>query len=250
MHITSFDRAIVCTVKRHGESSVIVRLMTSEQGLCAGYVRGGHARARRPIWQPGNIINGQLKSRVEGQLASLQGELQLSRAPHYSEALASEAISWICHGTAFMLPEGQSYPQLYTGCAALLDAVTMAPSARGWAEALIRYELLLLAQLGFGLDLDVCAVTGEEHDLAYVSPRTGRAVSEAAAGTYRKILLPLPSFLSDADVNEEPRPTSQDLCNGLDLTGYFLKKHCFSERGQDIFAGRDRLIDRLRTALL
>lgn len=221
-----------------------------EQGLCAGYVRGGHARAQRPIWQPGNIINGQLKSRIEGQLASLTGELVTSRAPHYSEAMASEAINWICHATAFILPENQIYPALYRGCSALLNAVTLAPSARGWAEALVRYEALLLAELGFGLDLESCAVTGDEHDLAYVSPRSGRAVSISAAQGYHKQLLRLPSFLVGASHGADRVVPASDVADGLKLTGFFLKKHCFSERGQDIFDGRSRLIDRLNIALL
>lgn len=250
MDIFAFDNAIVCTVRRHGESSIIVRIMTMEQGLCAGYVRAGHARAQRPVWQPGNIINGQLKSRIEGQLASLTGELVTSRAPHYSEAMASEAISWICHATAFMLPENQNYQTLYRGCAALLDAVTLAPSARGWAQALVRYEALLLAELGFGLDLESCAVTGDEDDLAYVSPRSGRAVSRAAAQGYRKQLLRLPPFLIDGHDNAKQIVQPEDISDGLTLTGYFLKKHCFSERGQDIFDGRNRLVDRLNAALL
>lgn len=250
MDIFQFDDAIVCTTKRHGESAIIVRIMTMEQGLCAGYVRGGHARAQRPVWQAGNIINGQLKSRVEGQLASLTGELVTSRAPHYSEAMASEAISWICHATAFMLPENQNYPTLYRGCSALLDAVTLAPSARGWAQALVRYEALLLAELGFGLDLESCAVTGDEHDLAYVSPRSARAVSRPAAQGYIQQLLPLPSFLIDGYENAQQIVPPQDISDGLKLTGYFLKKHCFSERGQDIFDGRNRLINRLNAALL
>lgn len=250
MQIFSFDRAIVCTIRRHGEGSAIVRLLTAEQGLCAGYVRGGHARVQRPVWQPGNIVSGQLKSRTEGQLASMTGELQLSRAPHYSEAMASEAIGWICHATAYLLPENQSYPALYRGCAALLNAVTLAPSARGWGEALVRYEALLLSELGFGLDLEHCAVTGEETDLAYVSPRTGRAVSEAGAAGYRKQLLVLPSFLSQAGVAAGQEVVSQDIADGLKLTGYFLKKHCFAEYGQDIFDGRARLVDRLNAALL
>ena len=132
----------------------------------------------------------------------------------------------------------------------MLDAVTLAPSARGWAQALVRYEALLLAELGFGLDLESCAVTGDEHDLAYVSPRSARAVSRPAAQGYIQQLLPLPSFLIDGYENAQQIVPPQDISDGLKLTGYFLKKHCFSERGQDIFDGRNRLINRLNAALL
>ena len=157
--------AIIVAVRPHGEHGAIVRALTPEEGLRPGYVRGGKSRRLRPVLVPGNLVQAEYRARTEEQLPHLSVELIHSRAFLLSEPLASAAIDWAAALTAAGLPEGQPYPALYQGLDGLLAAVEAAPSARGWALALVRYELLLLAQLGFGLD---------EQEMAAI-PRTIRA---------------------------------------------------------------------------
>jgi DNA repair protein RecO (recombination protein O) len=143
----------------------------------------------------GNVVQAQLSARTEAQLPQAVIELVHSRGPLLSEPLPASAIDWATVLTATALPEGQPYPRLYQALEGLLDAIEAAPSASGWGSALVRYELLLLAELGFGLDLETCAVTGSNDDLVAVSPKSGRAVSAAEAEPYAGKLLPLPPFV-------------------------------------------------------
>ena len=143
--------------------------------------------------------------------------------------------------TAAALPEGHSYPRLFDALDGVLAAVEAAPSAKGWAVALVRYELLVLGELGFGLDLSECAATGAVEDLAFVSPKSGRAVSTGGAGEYHHRLLPLPSFLLGGGAAEWDA-----ILQGLRITGHFLTRDLLIERQADILAARERLVDRLR----
>jgi DNA repair protein RecO (recombination protein O) len=145
-------QAIIVAVRVHGEHGAIVRALTPEEGLRPGYVRGGKSRRLRPVLVPGNLVQADYRARTEEQLPHLSVELIHSRAFLLSEPLASAGIEWATALTASALPEEQPYPALYQGLDGLLTAIEAAPSARGWALALLRYELLLLGQLGFGLD--------------------------------------------------------------------------------------------------
>lgn len=234
-------RAIVCAVRAHGEHGAIVRALTPEHGMQPGYVRGGRSRRLRPILLPGNVVQADYRARTEEQLAQLSVELEHSRAPLLSEPLPAAAIDWACALTAAALPEGQPYPRLYQALDGVLTAVESAPAASGWGAGLVRYELLLLAELGFGLDLSECAATGATKDLAFVSPRSGRAVSREGAGDYRDRLLPLPPFLLEGCT-----ATWDELFEGLRLTGHFLERDVLIERRSDILAARERLVERLR----
>jgi len=236
--------AIICAARPHGEHGAIVRALTSEAGLLGGYVQGGRSSRMRPVLIPGNIVRGVFRARTADQLASLAVELEHSRGPLLAEPLPAAAIDWACALTAATLPEGQPYPTLWSALGAVLDAVEAAPAARGWAVALVRYELLLLAELGFGLDLSECAVTGAREGLAFVSPRTGRAVTEAGAGGRQDRLLPLPAFLARSGEASWP-----DILAGFALTGHFLLQHLFDPRRADILAARERLIERLKRAV-
>ncbi len=189
--------AIVCALRTHGEHGAIVRLMTPDDGLQAAYVRGARGRRMRPVVIAGNQVQARLRSRTEEQLAHAELELVHSRAPLLSEPLPAAAIDWVTVLTAAALPEGQPYPRLYNALDALLALIEAAPSALGWASQLVRYELLLLAELGFGLDLETCAVSGSNDDLVAVSPRSGRAVSAAEAEPYAGKLLTLPNFVRE-----------------------------------------------------
>ena len=150
MHLET--QAIICAVRSHGEHGAIVRALTPGEGIQPGYVRGGKSRRLRPVLVPGNLVEADYRSRTEEQLAHLTVELVHSRAFLLSEPLASAGIEWATALTAAALPEGQPYPRLFEGLDGLLTAIEAAPSARGWAAALVRYELLLLGELGFGLD--------------------------------------------------------------------------------------------------
>ena len=234
--------AIIIAVRPHGEHGAIVRVLTPAEGVQAGYVRGGRSRALRPVLVPGNDVTAELRARTEEQLAHLSAELSHSRAHLLAEPLAAAALEWVAALTAAALPEGQPYPALYAGLSGVLAALEAAPSARGWAAALVRYELLILGELGFGLDLSECAVTGSSEDLRYLSPKSGRAVSEAGAGEYRDRLLRLPSFL----LGGTEAPAWPDLLDGFAITGHFLARDLLIERQADVLAARHRLVDRLR----
>ncbi|MGB3848100.1 MAG: DNA repair protein RecO [Sphingopyxis sp.] len=237
--------AIVCAVRAHGEHGAILRALTREAGLVAGYVRGGRSRRLRPILMPGNRIALELRARTEEQLAGATAELLESRAPLLAEPLPAAAIDWVTSLTAATLPESQPYPALYAALSALLDAIGVAPAARQWAAALARYELLLLAELGFGLDLDQCVASGAAHDLAFVSPRSGGAVSIAAAAGYEARMFRLPPFLRGAD----PDPSLPDALDGLVITGHFLDRDLLDGRNHDLLVTRERLIARLKRAV-
>ena len=235
--------AIVCALRNHGEHGAIVRLMTPENGLQAAYVRGARGRRRRPVLIAGNVVQAQLSARTDTQLPQATIELVHSRGPLLSEPLPAAAIEWATVLTATVLPEGQPYPRLFETLEALLDAIEAAPSASGWGAAMVRYELLMLSELGFGLDLDRCAVTGTNDALVAVSPKSGRAVSAAEAEPYAGKLLPLPSFVREGGLG-----SWTEIDQGLTLTGHFLLRDLVTERSRPIAEARERLVDRLRRA--
>jgi DNA repair protein RecO (recombination protein O) len=241
MRITT--TAIVCALRNHGEHGAVVRLMTPDEGLTAAYVRGARGRRMRPVLIAGNLVVAQLSARTDTQLPQATVELVHSRAPLFSEPLPAAAIEWVTALTATALPEGQPYPRIYEAFEALLDAIEAAPSASAWGAALVKYELLLLAELGFGLDLERCAVSGSNDNLVAVSPKSGRAVSAAEAEPYAAKLLPLPSFILEGG------PGSwREIADGLELTGHFLVRDLLTERSRPATDARGRLIDRLRRA--
>lgn len=237
-------QAIVVALRAHGEHGAIVRLMTPAHGLQPCYVRGARGRRLRPVLVPGNQVQAAIASRTDSQLAQGVIELVHSRGPLLSEPLAAAALDWACALTATALPEGQSYSRLFDALDGLLTAIEAAPAASAWGAALVRYELLLLAELGFGLDLASCAVSGTTVELTAVSPRSGRAVSAAAASPYAGKLLVLPAFLKDGAQNA-PWP---EILDGLALSGHFLERDILVDRSRPVAQSRSRLMDRLRRA--
>jgi DNA repair protein RecO (recombination protein O) len=235
--------AIVCALRTHAEHGAVVRLMTPDDGLQAAYVRGARGRRMRPVLVPGNQVQARLRSRTEDQLAHAEIELSHSRAPLLSEPLPAAAIDWVTVLTAVGLPEGQPYPRVYRALDALLALIEAAPSALGWASQLVRYELLVLAELGFGLDLESCAVSGSNDDLVAVSPRSGRAVSAAEAEPYAGKLLVLPRF-----VREGGSASWNEIRDGLDLSGHFLMRDVLTGRSAGLAEARSRLTERLLRA--
>lgn len=236
--------AIVLAVRAHGEHGAVARALTPADGVQAGYVRGGRSRWIGPILQPANLIRGEWRARSDEQLSALTVELLHSRAALFAAPLPAAAIEWLAALTAVALPEAQPFPRLHAALAGVLDAIEAAPAARGWAGSIARYELLLLAELGFGLDLDRCVATGGTDDLAFVSPKSGAAVSRAAAMGYESRLFALPAFL-----REGGEAGWSDVLAALDLTGHFLARDVLTERRAEPLVARARLLDRLKRAV-
>lgn len=235
--------AIVCALRGHGEHGGIVRLFTPADGLVAAYVRGARSRRMRPVLIAGNLVAARLRSRSEAQLPQASIELAHSRAGALGEPLPAAALEWASALVATTLPERQPYPRLYSALAGLLEAIEAAPAAKGWAPALVRFELLLLSELGFGLDLDRCALTDSTDELVAVSPRSGRAVSASAAGPHRGRLLELPAFVRSGGA-----ASWDEVIAGLELSGHFLARDVLPERARPIGEIRSRLVERLKRA--
>lgn len=235
--------AIVCALRGHGEYGGIVRIFTPTTGMVAAYVRGARSRRMRPVLMAGNVVAAQLRSRTDAQLLQATMELVRSRAAVLGEPLPAVVVEWAAALVATTLPEQQPHPRLYDAFAGLLDAVEAAPSARGWAPALVRFELLLLSELGFGLDLASCALTNSREDLVAVSPRSGRAISATAAQPYKGQLLRLPAF-----VGKGGTASWDDALAGLELSGHFLLRDVLSERAGPVGEIRARLVERLKRA--
>jgi len=213
------DDAIVLSARRHGEANLVLSALTREHGRHLGLVKGGASRRQRPLLEIGNLLKVTWRARLEEQLGNFTVEpLGAVAATLLDDPLRLAALSAACAVADVVLPEREPHEDVYRATAALIDAIS---AATDWPAAYVRWELALLAALGFGLDLSKCAATGETADLVYVSPKTGRAVSRAAGQGYHDRLLPLPLFLIDAAAT----PDTADLLAGLRLTGYFLDRH-------------------------
>jgi len=217
--------------------------LTPEQGLQAAYVRGARGRRMRPVLIAGNLVEARLSARTDSQLPQAEIELTHSCAPLLAEPLPAAAIEWAAALTATTLPERQPYPRLFAALGGLLAAIEAAPAASGWGTALVLYEMLLLAELGFGLDLSQCAVGGETNNLVAVSPRSGRAVSADEAAPYAEKLLRLPRFMIEGGA-----AGLADILDGLTLTGHLLLRDLITDRAAPVGEARARLVERLERA--
>jgi DNA repair protein RecO (recombination protein O) len=221
------DSGIVLGARRHGEANAILELMTREHGRHLGLVRGGTGSRMRPVLQPGNSVRATWRARLDEHLGHFLVEGVELRAAEFLPH--SHAVFGVTHLAALcrLLPERDPHPAIYEAAAAILDEMQDRALV---AARVARLELNLIAELGFGLDLDTCAITGAADDLAYVSPKSGRAVSRAAGAAWQDKLLRLPRFLGEA----EPRgaPSRQELADGFALTGFFLNRHVFEPRGE------------------
>ncbi|PZN92941.1 MAG: DNA repair protein RecO [Alphaproteobacteria bacterium] len=234
--------AIVLALLPHGEHGAVVRFLTPANGLVAGYVRGGRSSKFRPVLQPGNVVALSLRARVDTQLAAATVELTRARAALATTAAALLALDWLTALTATALAEDDPHPALYRTLDAVVDAIAAGAGALQLGENVVRYEHLLLAELGFGLDLSACAATGVTTDLAYVSPRSSQAVSRGAGLPYADKLLPLPAFLIGGPVDAE------SVRDGFALTGHFLERDVITGRGRDILEARQRLVAKVVAA--
>lgn len=231
------DDGFVLSARKHGENALIVSLLTLEHGRHAGLVRGGAGARNRGVYQPGNLVRAQWRARLAEHLGTYRCELTTAHAAlHLQSPLPLLALSAATTLVDVVLPEREPVPHLY----GMLDGLISALDEPGWQVAYVHWELNLLGELGFGLDLSQCAVTGVLDDLRYVSPKSGRAVSSAAAQPYRDRLLPLPGFLQTADTIA---PSDADIADGLALTGYFLKRHVLGDSHESLPAARQRLAE-------
>ena len=219
------DEGIVLGVKRHGEANAILELMTRDHGRHLGLVRGGAGSRMRPVLQPGNTVTATWRARLAEHLGNYTVEVSRSRAAAYLGA--SHAVYGVSHVAALarLLPERDPHAAVYF---ALEDILEHLEDAEQSGRLVAHFELALLAELGFGLDLAQCAATGTKSDLAYVSPKSGRAVSREAGEPWREKLMQLPRFLADHD---EEKPSASDVANGFEITGFFLARHIFEPRG-------------------
>lgn len=231
--------ATVLSGRKHGENAVILTVMTREIGLISGIVPGGASARRAAMLQPGNRISLRWRARLEDQLGTFQAEPARARPGLLGDALALVGLNAVTALLAFSLPERDPHPRLSDATEALLDLMDRGSDpAEGWGMSYLLWEIALLDELGFGLDLSSCAVTGQRHGLAYVSPRTGRAVSAEGAGEWAARLLPLPSVLGGTG--------NGGLADALAITGHFLRAQIAEvHAARPLPPARERLVARL-----
>ena len=222
----------------HGENAIIIEVLTAAQGRHAGLVPGGASRKRAAMLQPGSRLQLRWRARRDDQLGTFSVEPLQSRAGLLADPLALAGLNAVCALLVFTQPERDPHPALTAQTEALLDAME---AGTPWALTYLHWEMRLLAEMGFGLDLTSCAVTGAREGLAWVSPRSGRAVSRAGAGEWAHRLLPLPALLGGAGDNR-----GRGLAEGLQITGHFLQSGVAEQlAGRPLPAARGRLIRRL-----
>lgn len=212
------DQGILLSTRHHGEASVIIDVFTPSRGRHAGVVRGGASRKMAPVLQPGAQLDVEWRARLEDHLGTFRVEPLKSRAWVMGDRLALAGLNAVCALLRFALPEREAHRALYRKSLILLDLLD---KPEIWPLAYLNWEMVLLEEMGFGLDLRRCAVMGEKaNDLSYISPKTGRAVSRAGAGDWADRLLPLPPCL----LGDGPAP-DEEILQALDVTGYFLRHH-------------------------
>ncbi|MBV9783276.1 MAG: DNA repair protein RecO [Acidisphaera sp.] len=230
--------AIILSARPYGEGDAIASVLTEEHGVHRGLARGGASSRHAAVWQGGNLVQVRWVGRLADQLGSYTGELvHAAAALALDDALTLAMLTSVCAVAEGALPERQPHPRVFAGMLHLL--ANLAHREEALAD-LVRWEAALLAELGYGLDLARCAVTGSGEDLAFVSPKTGRAVSAGAAGAWKPRLLRLPAFL----LGQGPAGPA-DWRDGLRLTGHFLARDAFGHHHRPLPPARQLLYDRV-----
>ena len=240
------DEGLIIGARRHGETSLILEIMTRGHGRHLGLVKGGRGRRSAPLLQPGNEVEVTWRARLEEHLGFFAVETTRLRAAELMQApTALHGLNLVC-ALLRLLAEREPHDALHAAARGLLDAFDPVAGAGTVTVGVhvVRFELALLAESGFGLDLTSCAATGRLDDLAYVSPRSSRAVSRNAGAPYRDRLLALPPFLLDADSEPVPR----DLEAAFALTGFFLARDLFGPLGQAMPDARAAFVEQVRRA--
>jgi DNA repair protein RecO (recombination protein O) len=231
------DDAIVLSTRSHGETSVVLELLTRDHGRHAGLVHGGASRKIRPTLQPGNSVHVKWRARLEEQLGSYSCELARARAGELMDGRAALiGLNAFTAVATTAIPEREAHAPVFFSGEILLEAMMDHDTAH-WLALYVRWEAGLLEALGFGLDLSECAATGARDDLIYVSPKTGRAVSRDAAGIYASRLFKLPAFLLGGGGEAD----AQGVAAGLALTGHFLLERVLRPHGKEMPPARMRL---------
>ncbi len=237
------DAGIVLGLRRHGENAVVLEMMTRAHGRHLGVVRNGRSRTMQPVLQPGNHVDALWRARLEEHLGEWKIEpVDLRAATYMHSSVALYGLNHLAQLTR-LLPERDPHPAIFESLAVIGENLTEAPLA---APLLIRYELAILAELGFGLDLSECAATGGQDELVYVSPKSGRAVSRVAGEPWRERLFRLPAFLAGSLVSV---PDWAEIEAGFALTAYFLERHVYGPRGLPPPEARGAFIAALRRDL-
>ena len=233
------DEGAILAVRRHGETSAIVEVFTAAHGRHAGVVRGGTSRKMTPVLQPGAQVDVMWRARLEDHLGTFTIEpIRARTSGTLTNRLALSGLSTVCAMLSMILPERESHPKLYLQSITLMDLIN---NSDAWPLAYLKWEMALLDEMGFGLDLTKCAATGGRDDLVYVSPKSGCAVSKQGAGEWARRLLPLPPcFLGQGPVRDE------EILQGLTTTGFFLLERLAKSLGKDnLPASRGRMVDLL-----
>lgn len=230
------EEAIVLGARQHGETDIILEVMTRGRGRWSGLVRGGRSRRMRPVLQPGNTVEAVWRARLDEHLGNFRAEAVAERTGLFMEAPAAiYGVQMLAHHLR-LLAERDAHPRLYDAANVIIENLIDPDVA---AELMALFELTLLDELGFGLDLQSCAAGGDG-DLVYVSPRSARAVSRAAGAPYADRLLALPAFLRGRQGGDAP--VWRDIDAAFRLTGYFLRRHVYAARGIEEPAARERFI--------
>ncbi len=232
------EEALLLTSRRHGESAAIIEVLTEGHGRHAGIVRGGGSRRMAAVLQPGTQLDVSWKARLENHLGSFTVEPLKSRAYLMSDRKTLAGLNALTGLLSFALPEREPHADIYRGTMTVIDMMDQ----EIWPLAYLRWELALLDELGFGLDLRSCAVSGSTEDLIYISPKSGRAVSADQAGQWADKLLPLSPALLGTGTSYD------DIRDGLRVTGHFLQSRLAPALGtRPLPAARQRLMDVLNT---
>jgi DNA repair protein RecO (recombination protein O) len=232
--------AIVLDVRPHGEGDAVATVMTEEHGVHRGLARGGASRGKAATWQAGNMVQVRWTARLSDQLGSFTGELIHAGAAHaMQEAMPLAMLTAICSVAEGALPEREPLVRIFQG---LLRLIPRLPAGESELTEVIQWETVVLSDLGYGLDLSACAVTGRTEGLAYVSPKTGRAVCLEGAGVWAARLLPLPGFLVGSATATANAAAWRD---GLRLTGHFLARDAFGQQHRPLPLARAMLYDRV-----
>lgn len=232
------DQGIILSARKHGENSVILEVFTPSQGRHAGVVRGGTSRKMTPILQPGGQVEVQWKARLSEHIGSFTVEPLRSRAAVLGNRFALSGLNAVTSLLAFALPEREAHLALYERTEPLLDLLGQDEI---WPLAYLRWELSLLEDLGYGLDLSACAVTGQTEGLTHISPKSGRAVTQAGAGEWLDRMLPLPPILLGEGDDDD-----QAILTALQTTGYFLEHKLAPSLGsRPLPDARERFLDAL-----